>query len=62
MKNKLFKIVLLLTISFAEISCYTNDTIPIEDLDTVSTIYKAEDFNPAPSATFIVWDVVRDLS
>jgi hypothetical protein len=59
MKNKLFKIVLLLTISFTVISCYTNDTIPIEDLDTVSTIYKAEDFNPAPSTTFIVWDVVQ---
>ena len=59
MKKKLFNIVLLLTFSVTVISCYTNDTIPIEDLDTVSTIYRSEDFNPAPNATYIVWEVVQ---
>jgi len=59
MKKNLIKIALMLTVIIAIISCYPNDTIPVEDMDTVSTIYKAEDFSPAPNSTFIVWDVVQ---
>lgn len=63
MKKKILGSALVIGVVMMIISCYPNNkSIPIEDLDTVSTVYKVEDFNPAPSVTFIVWDVVQILN
>jgi len=56
---KKINIAILLLIATATYSCYPDDEVPVEDLDTTSTFYKPEDFNPAPETVSILWDVVQ---
>lgn len=53
------KIALLFIAAVVLQACYPSDSIPIADLDTTSTFYIAEDFNPAPASAAIFWDVAR---
>ena len=56
---KKINIAILLLIATATYSCYPDDEVPVEDLDTTSTFYKPADFNPAPETVSILWDVVQ---
>ena len=41
-------------------ACYpTNDSIPITDLDTTSTLYNSSDLATAPTSASLVWEVVQ---
>jgi hypothetical protein len=40
-------------------ACYPTDTIPISDLDTVTTLYQAEDFATAPTTAALNYTVIR---
>ena len=40
-------------------ACYPGGSIPIEDLDTVSTFFISEDFEPAPVTAALNWEVIR---
>ena len=52
-------LILLLLAAITLNACYPGDSIPIDDLDTSSTFYKAEDFSPPPASVAIVWEVVQ---
>ncbi len=44
-------------------ACYPGDSIPISDLDTVTTVYNSDDFaNGAPTSAGIIWQVAQDTS
>lgn len=56
-------IALLFIVAITLQACYPGDSIPIADLDTTSTFYIEEDFNPtAPASAAILWDVARIIS
>ncbi|MCO4821150.1 MAG: DUF4136 domain-containing protein [Flavobacteriaceae bacterium] len=59
MKNKYFKIFALSIVTLVLNSCYPDGDVNLEDLDTVSTFYTENDFNPAPSSAIIYWDVAQ---
>ena len=40
-------------------ACYPGDSIPITDLDTVTTLYNTEDLATAPTSAAIIWEVVQ---
>ena len=57
---KQIKLIALLFVAATVLqACYPGDSIPIEDLDTTSTFYIEEDFNPAPTSAAIFWEVAR---
>ncbi len=53
------KIVLLFVAAIALQACYPGDSIPISDLDTVSTFYEPADFETPHATAAIMWDVVQ---
>jgi len=61
--KKLFKVPVRFLWVFASIiilqACYPGDSIPITDLDTVTTLYNSDDLATAPTSAAIVWEVVQ---
>lgn len=57
--NQIKKIALLFTAAIVLQACYPGDSIPIEDLDTVSTFYEPNDFTTPHASAAIMWDVVE---
>lgn len=55
----LFKSGALMVLAALLYGCYPGGSIPIEDLDTVSTFFVEEDFNPAPTTAALSWEVIR---
>ena len=40
-------------------ACYPGDSIPITDLDTVTTLYNSDDFATKPTSASLIWEVVQ---
>jgi hypothetical protein len=62
MKDKLKiagKVIWILGILVIFQACYPGGSIPITDLDTVSTYYNTEDLSTPPTSAAIVWEVVE---
>lgn len=49
-------VMVLATLLYA---CYPGGSIPIEDLDTVTTFFVDGDFNPTPTSAALIWEVIR---
>jgi len=59
MKKATLNFVILFIITIILISCYPNDSIKLKDLDTTTTVYEPNDFNPAPESAVIYWNVAQ---
>lgn len=59
MKNNCFKTFALVILTTVLNSCYPDGDVNLSDLDTVSTFYTENDFNPAPGSVIIYWDVAQ---
>ena len=57
--RKFSKYLWLLVATIVLQACYPGDSIPISDLDTVSTIYNSDDLANAPKSAAILWEVVQ---
>ena len=59
MKKIILKFVMVFIITMLIYSCYPGGNDDIEDLDTATTVYKTDDFSPAPKSAMIVWNVAQ---
>lgn len=59
MKNTILKVLILFVFITSIYSCYPDEDIHIDDLDTVSTFYDEVSFSTAPASAIIYWDVAQ---
>ena len=59
MKNIIFKVLSLFVLFTLIYSCYPDEDVHINDLDTVSTFYEDGKFEVAPTSAIIYWDVAQ---
>lgn len=59
MKKFTKSLVVLLAVTAMMVSCYPGDDVSTSDLDTSTTLYHKEDFNPAPASAIFYWSVTQ---
>lgn len=57
--KSVLKVSMVLVMAIFLNACYPTDTIPIADLDTVTTLYQAEDFVVKPKTAALNYTVIR---